>query len=156
MRSRSAPIVLLEEVGAERESPAMVNAQPVNLTEVYMHVLRSGAIEALPKSIGSTESGEGTVVWDAQLDGVLVGQADVSTSSRHHGERHLDGDELVCLISGSVTLALEDGDAQQEVALEPGEAVVVPQGVWHRLLVDHPSRLLFLSTGRTEVRVPSR
>ncbi len=134
----------------------MVNPQAVNLTEAYMHVMPSGAVEALPKSIGSTDSGGDTVVWDPQLDGVLVGQADVSTSSRHDGERHLDGDELVCLLSGSVTLALEEGDAQQKIVLQPGEAVVVPRGVWHRLLVDHPSRLLFLSTGRTEVRVPSR
>ena len=130
--------------------------QPVNLTEAYMHVLPSGAAEALPKSIGSTDSGNESVVWDPKVGGVLVGQADVSASSRHGGERHLDGDEVVCLLSGSVTLALEDGDAQQEVVLEPGEAVVVPQGVWHRLLVEHPSRLLFLSTGRTEVRSPSR
>ena len=129
--------------------------QSVNLTEAYMHVLPSGAAEALPKSIGSTDSGNDSVVWDPQLDGVLVGQADVSTSSRHHGERHLDGDEVVCLLSGSVTLALEDGDARKDVVLEPGLAVVVPQGVWHRLLVEQPSRLLFFSTGRTEVRPPS-
>jgi len=133
----------------------MADAQPVSLSDAYMHVLRSGAVEVLPKSIGSTDHGEGTVVWDPQVDGVLVGQADVSTSSRHRGERHLDGDEVVCLLSGSVTLALEDGDARKDVVLEPGLAVVVPQGVWHRLLVEQPSRLLFFSTGRTEVRPPS-
>jgi mannose-6-phosphate isomerase-like protein (cupin superfamily) len=134
----------------------MGSTKAIDLGEVYMHVQPGGTVDVVPKSTGATQSGDDTVVWDPQLDGVLVGQADVSSSSRHRGERHLDGDEVVYLVSGSATLSMADDDTTREVVLQPGEAVVVPQGVWHRLLIEEPSRLLFFSTGRTEVRPPSR
>ena len=71
----------------------------------------------------------------------------------HGGERHLDGDEVLYLISGAVRVSLDHDTKDPEVvALQPGHVFVVPQGVWHRLLVDEPSHLLYLTPGRNEVR----
>ena len=81
----------------------------------------------------------------------------MAESSRHGGERHLDGDELVYVISGSAHLALDhDGNGHDIVDLQAGAAFVVPRGIWHRVLIDEPSRLLFIGTGRTEVRPPGQ
>jgi hypothetical protein len=51
-------------------------------------------------------------------------------------------------------LELEDGSTS-EVPLCAGEALLVPRGVWHRLVPSELSRLLFLGGGPTEVRLRS-
>jgi len=130
----------------------------VSLTDSYVHLLQRGNAEVLPRDgLGTTTPSDDTVTWDPSVAGLLVGEASMSESSRHGGERHLDSDELVYLVSGAVRVCLETQGAEwTEVPLQAGDAVVVPQGVWHRLLVDEPSRMLFLSGGRTEVRVRSQ
>lgn len=48
---------------------------------------------------------------------------------------------------------IDDGDEpSEEVSLSPGDAVVVPRGRWHRLVIDEPSRYLWFGSGRTELR----
>jgi mannose-6-phosphate isomerase-like protein (cupin superfamily) len=101
--------------------------------------------------VGVTTEGDDTVIWDPQVEGLLASQADMKESSRHLGERHLDADEFVCLISGRTLISLEDSDGQvREVALRPGEACVVPLQTWHRVLIEEPRRLL--SSARAEQR----
>jgi quercetin dioxygenase-like cupin family protein len=60
---------------------------------------------------------------------------------------HPDGDELLYLISGAVSVVLELPDATQTLKLVPGQAVIVPKGVWHRVLINEPSRLVHLTPG---------
>jgi len=69
-------------------------------------------------------------------------------------ERHPVGEELAFLISGDVELFLDDDAGQRGVALRPGQAVIVPEGAWHRLGVRCPSRLLFVTPtpARTQLR----
>ena len=83
-----------------------------------------------------------------------VGAVRMRESSKHRGERHPEGDELVYLISGAVGMSFESDDAQNPkvVAVQPGQLVVVPRGMWHRLVVEEPSELLFMTPGRTEIR----
>jgi quercetin dioxygenase-like cupin family protein len=66
---------------------------------------------------------------------------------------HPDGDELLYLISGRVEVILEDGGDVETVgeqrveALQPGDAIVVPRGVWHRVDVREPSHLVHVTPG---------
>ena len=66
---------------------------------------------------------------------------------------HPDGDELLYLVSGRVDVILEDGGDETTVGvprvetLQPGEAVLVPRGVWHRVDVREPSRLVHVTPG---------
>ena len=46
----------------------------------------------------------------------------------------------------------ETDESTAEVSLSPGEAVIVPRGQWHRLIIDEPSRYLWFGSGRTELR----
>jgi uncharacterized protein YbjT (DUF2867 family) len=56
-------------------------------------------------------------------------------------------------VSGAVSVSLDHEDKEPEVVtLAPGDAFVVPQGIWHRVLVNQPSDLLFMTPGRNEVR----
>jgi mannose-6-phosphate isomerase-like protein (cupin superfamily) len=53
---------------------------------------------------------------------------------------HEDTDELFLVISGRLTIKLEDGD----VVLEPGELFVVPRGAEHCPVADEETAILLL------------
>jgi quercetin dioxygenase-like cupin family protein len=121
-----------------------------------VHIGPQGPAEVLAKpDVGTTSSNDTTIIWDPQVEGLLATEAELSGDSRHQGERHLDGDEFIYLLSGEIRIGLEQDGTWSEVSLQAGRAAVVPQGVWHRLLVEEPSRILVFSTGRTEIRPPA-
>lgn len=63
-------------------------------------------------------------------------------------ERHPAGDELVCLLSGRVTLVLERGGMEEKAELDkPGEYVLVPKGTWHTARTTVPTTMLFVTPG---------
>lgn len=87
-----------------------------------------------------------------RLDGFTVGAPFMTQSAPHRGELHPDGDELLYLISGRVDVILDDGDlehvgTEQVTTLQPGEAFIVPKGVWHRVDVREPSHFVHITPG---------
>jgi hypothetical protein len=63
-------------------------------------------------------------------------------------ERHPLGDEIVCLLSGHVTLVQEIDGAQLRTPLDrPGQFAVNPRGTWHTADVHADSVLLFITAG---------
>jgi len=68
-------------------------------------------------------------------------------------ERHPNGDELVCLVSGAIDVVMEEPSGERVVPLEPFRGLVIPHGVWHRLRVRKPAVLLAVTRPeRTEHR----
>ena len=47
-------------------------------------------------------------------------------------ERHPNGDEIVQILEGSVTLTIMTDDGPQVLEMSAGMLTVVPQGAWHR------------------------
>ncbi len=47
-------------------------------------------------------------------------------------ERHPNGDEIVQILKGSVTLTLITGDGPETLDLKAGMIAIVPQGAWHQ------------------------
>ena len=82
-----------------------------------------------------------------RIDGYTIGAPFLTRAPPHAGEMHPDGDELLFLLSGRVTVVLEDAEPPRRVSLEPGQALVVPKGVWHVVLLDEPSQLLYATPG---------
>ena len=82
-----------------------------------------------------------------RIDGLSVGVPDLTGDAPHDGEVHPDGDELLYLISGAVTVCLELPDGDRTVELGAGDAVVVPQGVWHKVTLREPGRLVHITPG---------
>lgn len=131
----------------------MKKPEAVNLSENDVHLRPRGPIELMKLDYSQVLMGERAFVWDPGLDGVFGGEGMLEVSPDQPGERHLDSDELLYLISGRMRLQLDDSDGSTaEVSLSPGDAVIVPRGEWHRLIVDEPSRYLWFGSGRTELR----
>jgi mannose-6-phosphate isomerase-like protein (cupin superfamily) len=87
-----------------------------------------------------------------RLDGFTVGAPFMTQNAPHRGELHPDGDELLYLISGRVDVILDDGDAERVgtehvTTLQPGEAFIVPKGIWHRVDVLEPSHFVHITPG---------
>lgn len=64
-------------------------------------------------------------------------------------EMHPQGDEVVVLLSGSITLVLElaDGSHSQVELREAGSFLLVPRGTWHTAKVAGTATLLFITPG---------
>jgi oxalate decarboxylase/phosphoglucose isomerase-like protein (cupin superfamily) len=61
---------------------------------------------------------------------------------------HPNGDEIVCLLDGSMDFILEAKDGNRTVELsQSGSYVIVPKGTWHTAKVNRPSRMLFITAG---------
>ena len=82
-----------------------------------------------------------------RIDGYTVGAPWISSEPPHAGEMHPDADELLYLVSGRVRVRLELEDGERDIELGPDQALVVPRGVWHRILIDEPGRLVHVTPG---------
>ena len=89
---------------------------------------------------------------DEPVDGMVFGVAVMSENAPHGGERHLGGDEILYLIDGKARLVFTD-DPEPDVDLRPGDVIVVPRGLWHRVEILEPCHLVYLTPGHSnEVR----
>ena len=70
----------------------------------------------------------------------------MSENSPHGGEIHPDGDEVLYLISGRVNVVFLDSD-EKDIEVRPGDGLVVPKGVWHRVDIIEPSQIVYLTPG---------
>jgi mannose-6-phosphate isomerase-like protein (cupin superfamily) len=82
-----------------------------------------------------------------RIDGLSIGAPELTGDAPHDGEVHPDGDELLFLVSGAVTVRLELPDGERLVELRDGDALVVPQGVWHKVTLREPGRLTHITPG---------
>jgi mannose-6-phosphate isomerase-like protein (cupin superfamily) len=82
-----------------------------------------------------------------RIDGLTIGAPDLTGDAPHDGELHPDGDELLYMVSGAVTVCLELPDGDRTVELGAGDALVVPQGVWHKITLREPGRLIHITPG---------
>ena len=92
---------------------------------------------------GSFWSGSDSAQYDR-----VVGAFDFRSARHLHAstqEMHPEADEVLLLISGAIDVVLEEADGERTIALEAGHAAIVPRGVWHRLVVRSPGRLLFIN-----------
>ena len=82
-----------------------------------------------------------------RIDGFTIGAPWIAGDAPHDGEVHPDGDELLYMVSGAVTVTLELTDGDRLVDLGAGDAVVVPKGVWHQITTREPGRLIHITPG---------
>ena len=115
----------------------------IDIARTFIHLGSAGTAEAI--AVGpSFWSGSG----DAQRYERVVGAFDFRSAADLHSslqEMHPAVDEVLLVISGAIDVLLEEDGAERSFALESGDAVIVPRGVWHRLVMRRPGRLLFVN-----------
>jgi quercetin dioxygenase-like cupin family protein len=81
-----------------------------------------------------------------RVDGYTFGVTTMNENSPHDGEMHPDGDEVLYIIDGKVRVTVET-DPVQELELLAGDGVIVPKGVWHKVDILEPTRIVYLTPG---------
>lgn len=70
-------------------------------------------------------------------------------------EMHPQGEEVVCVVQGHMTLRQElPGGSNQEYELGPGDYAINPRGVWHTADADAPVVALFITPGKGTTNRP--
>jgi mannose-6-phosphate isomerase-like protein (cupin superfamily) len=82
-----------------------------------------------------------------RIDGFTIGAPMLTYDAPPAAEIHTDGDELLYLVSGAITVRLELPGGDRTVALAAGEALVVPQGTWHLVTLLEPGQLIHITPG---------
>jgi mannose-6-phosphate isomerase-like protein (cupin superfamily) len=124
----------------------MSNAGPFDLTSTYLRLRSDASIE--PLAVDDT-------FWQRIAAGQLGSFHNEYLVTVHAfetdwpiWEMHPKGDEIVCLLSGSVTFILERERGNLAIDLEQsGTYVIVPRGTWHTAKARGPSRMLFITAG---------
>jgi mannose-6-phosphate isomerase-like protein (cupin superfamily) len=106
----------------------------------------AGRVVGLERDSGRARPLDGSK-GPVRLDGFTFGAPVMAESAPHNGEMHPDADELLYLVAGRVRVWFEYDDGDRTVEVQPGQAIVVPRGVWHKVLVDEPSHLVHLTPG---------
>jgi mannose-6-phosphate isomerase-like protein (cupin superfamily) len=115
----------------------------VDLANAFIALHSSGAMDARPNG------------WPPpRLDGYTIGIWETDRPAPHNGEMHPDGDELLVVLSGEIVVELEDGAAVKQTTVPAGHALIVPRGLWHRVIPQGRCRLLYATPGpNVEVRL---
>jgi mannose-6-phosphate isomerase-like protein (cupin superfamily) len=69
-------------------------------------------------------------------------------------EMHPEDDEIIVQMSGSTTFHLDLAGAVAQVAVEPGQVLVVPKGAWHTADVRQRGRILVITWGEGTAHRP--
>jgi mannose-6-phosphate isomerase-like protein (cupin superfamily) len=113
------------------------DSKSFDLSQVVVGLLRDGRTQLIPNTPGPP----------ARVNGFTVGAPVMTRDAPHGGEMHPDGDELLFLLSGHVLVFLEERGSERVLDLHPGEAVIVPRAVWHRVVLREPSQILHITPG---------
>jgi quercetin dioxygenase-like cupin family protein len=78
--------------------------------------------------------------------GVAVSIVDMNSDAPHDGEMHPDGDEVIYVLEGQFSLRLGVDDPVY-IDVATGQGVVIPKGVWHKIHILAPCRLVTVTPG---------
>lgn len=116
---------------------AMTTSQPFRFDQSVVGMLHDGTSVL-------TANGGGP---PARFEGFTVGCYWMTQSAPHDGEVHPDGDELILVISGNPSAVLDTDEGEDTVELHPGDGFIVPKNTWHRVVINDPSVLVFVTPG---------
>ncbi len=124
----------------------MTTPGPFNLATTYLRLRPDNSAEALPVN---------AEFWPKLMSGKLgtFHRESLVTmlsfdSAWNNWERHPQGDEIVCLLSGKVSMVLEISGREQVIELAaPGDYVLVPKGTWHTARTKEKCTMFFITPG---------
>ena len=109
---------------------------PVDTSKFMVNITRDFSINQSEIKPGPPET----------FEGLNVGVAILASDPPHNGEIHLDGDEFLYVISGSVKVT-SDSNPGEFLALGTGDACVIQKGEWHKVHVLEETHLIHITPG---------
>jgi len=133
----------------------MIQSGPLEISSTYLRLRGDASVE--PLTVDNTfwprlMSGQ---LGDFHNEFLVAGSAFEQDWPRW--EMHPNGDEVVCLLSGTVTFILEGTLGNQEIELSAcGAYVLIPKGTWHTARTSGPCRMLFITAGEGTQHRPAK
>lgn len=118
--------------------------RPLDLSSTFVHLSNGGGAELVSLTPSFWRGASGGKIYD-RLAGIFVFKSSKDLHSTMQ-EMHPEADELLYVVSGAIDVVLEEDDAERTIALDAGQAAIVPRGVWHRLLMRKRGKLLFVNS----------
>jgi len=119
-------------------------------TETYVHLSAANEAVAIPVTEAFWPE---LMAGERDFDGRLITAHEI-TESMAHWEIHPAGGEVLLAMSGAFDVVLDEAAEERRVALDKGRAVIVPQGVWHRVDVREAGVLVFITPGEGTTHRP--
>jgi mannose-6-phosphate isomerase-like protein (cupin superfamily) len=113
-----------------------------DLETTYLSLDGAGAVVRHPVD----ERFWATIDANPTLQGTLVA-AFKGDRDWTHWEMHPAGEEILVLLEGELVMLFEGAEGETRHPMFAGTTVIVPAGIWHRALVDRPTRLLAITYG---------
>jgi len=116
----------------------------LDLSSTFVHLSNRGDAAPVELTPSFWRESSGDRLYDR-----LVGAFDFKCPEDLHSsmqEMHPEADELLFLISGAIDIVLQETAEERTLSLEAGQAAIVPRGVWHRLVMRKPGKLLFINS----------
>jgi mannose-6-phosphate isomerase-like protein (cupin superfamily) len=117
----------------------------LSLLDNCVYLAMDGSMRSYAKTV---EFFSGAGKNPAMEDGRVLALYHVSGPQDVHypvWEMHPEGDELLILASGSLSVEFRERETKRTAPLPPRAAFIVPAGIWHRIIVDEPSVLLVIT-----------
>jgi mannose-6-phosphate isomerase-like protein (cupin superfamily) len=116
-----------------------------DLSRVFVHLRDGGDAEAVKITRSFWTS---SAVARGKYDRIVGAFAFASDEDLHASmqEVHPSADEVLFLVSGALDVLVDDPGGERRISLEAGQFVIVPRGVWHRLVMRQPGKLIFINS----------
>jgi mannose-6-phosphate isomerase-like protein (cupin superfamily) len=124
-----------------------------DLARTFLHLGDGGAAEPIEIT---------PAFWSgasAQDHARVLGAVDFRSARDLHStmqEMHPEVDEVLLVVSGAIDVLVDRGDGEHTIALSSGQVAIVPRGVWHRLVMRKPGRLVFVNNRKSIQSRPLR
>jgi len=81
------------------------------------------------------------------MSGLVVNVGIVTLeNTTNNGEVHFDGDEILYVISGELSLT-SDSNPNQSLTLNSGDSCIIKKGEWHKVNVIKTTQLMYMTPG---------
>jgi mannose-6-phosphate isomerase-like protein (cupin superfamily) len=116
----------------------------IDLTRTFVHLTNRGDAEPVELTPSFWRESSSSARYDR-----LVGAFAFNSSKDLHSsmqEMHPEADELLFVVSGAIDVVLQENESERTIPLDVGQAAIVRRGVWHRLVMRQPGKLLFINS----------
>jgi hypothetical protein len=119
-------------------------AQSLDLSRTFVGLSNRGDAELIALTPSFWRQTPARKLYDRVI-GIFVFRSSKDLHSMMQ-EVHPEADELLYVVSGAIDAVIQEGGVERTVALDAGQATIVSRGMWHRLVMRKPGKLLFINS----------